>query len=151
MKPLTAVVVGVAVTVAALTGCSPTTAEARPQLRVSGAYVPQPPMGDMAAGYFTITNTGRAADKLTSVTSDIATDVSMHTTTAAGQMRQVPSFPVPAGGSLVFRTGANHLMLMGLKRKPMVGDIVTFVLHFATSAPITVRAPVRSATYQPGQ
>jgi periplasmic copper chaperone A len=62
-------------------------------------------------------------------------------------MRQAPSFPVPAGGSLVFRTGANHLMLMGLKRKPMVGDIVTFVLHFATSAPITVRVPVRSATY----
>ncbi|MEK8171653.1 hypothetical protein NKH77_26230 [Streptomyces sp. M19] len=29
-----------------------------PRLSVSGAYLPRPPMTDMAAGYLTVTNTG---------------------------------------------------------------------------------------------
>jgi copper(I)-binding protein len=133
---------------AALTGCS-SAAAAKPELKVSGAYLPQPPMADMAAGYFTITNTGNAADKLTGVASDIASDVSMHTTTASDQMESVKAFTIPAGGKLILSTGGNHLMLMGLKHKPMAGETVTFHLHFATSTTITVQAPVEPATYQP--
>ncbi len=136
----------------AVTGCSASataSAPAGPVLKVTGAYVPQPPLADMAAGYFTITNTGRAPDKLTSVTSDFASDIELNTTTAAGQMQAVTSLSIPAGGSLVLHTGGNHLMLMGLTRKPVVGDSVAFELHFATSAPITVKAPVEPMTYQP--
>ena len=49
-----AVLVLAAITVSA---CSSSTgAAAKPQLAVTGAYVPQPPLQDMAAGYFTITN-----------------------------------------------------------------------------------------------
>ncbi|GAA4240306.1 copper chaperone PCu(A)C [Actinomadura meridiana] len=122
-----------------------------PRLAVTGAYVPEPPMADMAAGYLTVVNTGRGADTLTAVTSDIATDVSLHTTTAKGAMSPVVAMTVPAHGRLVLRTGGNHLMLMGLKRKPRTGDTVTFVLRFTTSAPVTVRAPVRPAGYRPEQ
>ncbi|MDF3291926.1 copper chaperone PCu(A)C [Streptomyces silvisoli] len=140
--------------VTALTGCSASSVSAqassgRPELKVTGAYVPQPPMADMAAGYFTVTNTGSKADELTGVRSDIASMVSMHRTTASDQMQQVKEFTIPAHGSLVLRTGGNHLMLMGLKRKPTVGETVTFQLRFATSPSITVRVPVRPATYQP--
>ncbi|WP_207938582.1 copper chaperone PCu(A)C [Actinomadura darangshiensis] len=120
-----------------------------PRLAVTGAYVPEPPMADMAAGYFTVVNTGTGADRLTGVTSDIATDVSLHTTTANGAMSAVKAMAVPAHGRLVLRTGGHHLMLMGLRRKPKTGDTVTFTLRFATSSPITVRAPVRPATYRP--
>ncbi|MCQ4081064.1 copper chaperone PCu(A)C [Streptomyces sp. RB6PN25] len=138
----------------ALTGCSTSSSAASPaggspELKVTGAYVPQPPMADMAAGYFAITNSGTAPDRLTGVTSDIASDVSMHTTTASDQMKPVASFTIPAGGRLVLSTGGNHLMLMGLKHKPVAGQAVAFHLRFATSAPITVRAPVEPATYQP--
>jgi copper(I)-binding protein len=133
---------------AALTGCSPTP-DAKPVLKVSGAYLPQPPMADMAAGYFTITNTGKAADELTGVTSEFTSDVSVQTTTPAGQMQDAASLPIPAGGKLVLSTGGNHLMLMGLKEKPTVGEKVSFALHFAKSSPITVQVPVESATYQP--
>jgi periplasmic copper chaperone A len=133
---------------AALTGCSHTP-DAKPALKVSGAYLPQPPMADMAAGYFTITNTGKAADELTGVTSEFASDVSMQTTTPAGQMQDAASLPIPADGKLVLSTGGNHLMLMGLKEKPMVGEKLSFALHFAKSSPLTVQVPVEPATYQP--
>lgn len=125
--------------------------QSRPQLAVTGAYVPEPPMADMAAGYFTVVDTGRAPDRLTSVTSDIATSVTLHSTTPSGAMKQETALPVPAGGRLTLRTGGDHLMLTGLKRKPRVGDTVTLVLHFAASPPITVKAPVKPATSRPVQ
>ncbi len=142
----------------ALTGCSLASPASRaagsaaydePVLKVSGAYIPQPVSADMAAGYFTVTNTGRQSDKLTGVTSDIASMVTMHRTTAENQMESVKAFAIPAGGTLTLRTGGNHLMLMGLKKKPMAGGTVTLHLRFAASESITVRVPVKPTTYQP--
>jgi copper(I)-binding protein len=130
-------------TAVALTGCSGSPDE--PKLTVTGAYMPQPPMADMAAGYLTIVNSGGAADTLTGVTSDVAAEVTMHSTTDAGQMKAVTAFPIPAHGRLTFRVGANHLMLGGLKRLPQAGETVEFVLRFAKSAQIVVHAPVKPA------
>ncbi|URM96534.1 copper chaperone PCu(A)C [Actinomadura madurae] len=126
-------------------------AQGRPRLSVSGAYVPEPPLADLAAGYLTIANTGTKADRLTSVTSDIAAEVAMHRTTSDGAMKHEKELPVPAAGRLTLRVGGLHLMLMDLKRRPRTGDTVTFVLRFAASAPITVKAPVKPATYRPDQ
>ncbi|MEU5988818.1 copper chaperone PCu(A)C [Spirillospora sp. NPDC047418] len=120
-----------------------------PHLAVSGAYVKEPPMPDMAAGYFTIANTGGAADTLTGVTSDIAGHATVHTTKPNGAMAEAGPLAVPAGGRLVLQTGGYHVMLMELKRKPKTGETVTFTLRFATSSPITVQAPVRPASYRP--
>lgn len=120
-----------------------------PVLKVTGAYVRQPPTADMAAAYLVVTNTGRLPGRLIGVTSNIAKSVSMHRTTAAHKMVPVKSFTVPERSRLVLRTGGNHLMLMGLKKKPTAGDRVTLRLRFADSPPITVRAPVKPMTYQP--
>lgn len=139
----------VAVGATAVGGCSAQSSAARPELKVTGGYVPQPPLSDMAAGYFTVRNTGKAADKLTSVTSDAASDVTLMTTTSNGVMRGVTGLSIPAGGRLVLGVGHDHLMLMGLKGKPTVGQKVSFQLRFATSSPITVRVPVEPAAYQP--
>ncbi|MFF7984075.1 copper chaperone PCu(A)C [Streptomyces sp. NPDC007901] len=137
----------------ALTGCSSSSAAApaydTPVLKVTGAYVRQPPTSDMAAGYFTVTNTGRQPDRLTGVSSGDATSVTMHRTTAQNRMEPVTAFTIPAGGRLVLRTGGNHLMLMGFKKKPTVGETITLRLRFASSDSITVRAPVESTMYQP--
>jgi copper(I)-binding protein len=64
-------------------------------------------------------------------------------------MSGVGDLPIPAGGTLRLRVGGDHLMLMGLAHKPLAGQHASFVLHFARSAPITVRVPVEPATYQP--
>lgn len=103
----------------------------------------------MAAGYFTITSTGRQPDKLTGVTSDIADMVTMDRTTAQDEMELVTAFTIPAGGSLTLRTGGNRLMLMGLKKKPMAGETATFHLRFVESGSITAKVPTEPMTYQP--
>ncbi|WP_217711162.1 copper chaperone PCu(A)C [Actinomadura sp. NAK00032] len=138
---------------ATATACSSGAEEAPdgPRLAVSGAYVKEPPMSDMAAGYFTITNTGRDDDTLTGVTSDLAKHVTVHTTKPNGAMAEAGPLTVPAGGRLVLSTGGYHVMFIGLKRKPVTGETVAMTLRFATSSPVAVQAPVRPASYRPAQ
>ncbi len=131
----------------ALTGCSSGGDE--PELKVSGAYMPQPVM-DMAGGFLTIENTGDTADKLTSVTSPLSDDVTLHETKNQ-KMRQVPSFDIPAHGELKLARGGNHLMFMELKSKPKQGEKVSVELHFEKADPITVELPVEAATHNPQQ
>ncbi|WP_030666068.1 copper chaperone PCu(A)C [Streptomyces cellulosae] len=116
-------------------------------ITVSGAYMPQPVSDDMAAGYLTITNDSDTKDELTSVTSS-AGEVTMHET-VGGAMRELTEFPVPAHGQLVFKSGGNHLMFDKLKRKPKQGQSISVELHFASSEPVVVKMPVKSATYVP--
>lgn len=137
-----------------LTGCGSADGSAqtdaaskKPDLKVSGAYMPVPPTADMAAGYFTVTNSG-GADELTSVTSDLAADVTLHTTDG-GSMKEQKSFDVPAGGRLDFARGGNHVMFDKLSHRPKLGEKVSVELHFAESGTITVEVPVKAATYNP--
>ncbi len=117
------------------------------ELSVGSAYMPQPMSGDMAAGFLTVTNEGGADDELTEVTSDIGR-VTVHET-VDGAMQEVESLKIPAGGRLELRSGGDHLMFEQLKRKPKEGQTVSVELHFAHSAPVTVRMPVKPATYTP--
>jgi len=120
----------------------------RPDLSVGGAYIPRPAMADMAAGFLTVTNKGGGADKLTSITTPLARDVTLHTTKGT-QMKQVSSLDVPADGELRLSSGGDHLMLTKLAHKPKVGEKVEFTLHFATSDPIKIKVPVEPMTYRP--
>ncbi|MGW4593823.1 copper chaperone PCu(A)C [Streptomyces sp. NPDC004457] len=133
----------------ALTACSGSGSEpGRAELSVGSSYMPQPVSADMAAGFLTITNKGGAGDELTSVTSDVAGEVTMHST-VGGAMTQKSSFAIPAHGRLVFRSGGNHLMFERLKRAPKQGQTVAVKLTFSKSGPVTVEMPVKSATYNP--
>jgi copper(I)-binding protein len=111
--------------------------------------MPAPTMDDMAAGFLTVRNTGGTDDRLTSVTSDVAEKVELHETVDQ-QMKQVKSFPVPAGGELELRRGGNHLMFLDLTRKPAEGDDVKVTLRFAEHDPVTVTLPVEAAHHNPG-
>ncbi|BDM73378.1 hypothetical protein HEK616_68650 [Streptomyces nigrescens] len=119
-----------------------------PKLSVSGAYLPQPVTQDMAGAFFTVKNTGGTADKLTSVTSNFAKDITLHKT-SGGKMEQVDSLPIPANGELKLSRGGNHLMFMGLKYKPTKGDVITLQLQFAHAEPVRVSVPVKAVNYQP--
>ncbi|MDQ0787982.1 copper(I)-binding protein [Streptomyces sp. B3I7] len=136
----------------ALTSCggsddSGGSASAAPRLKVSGAYMPAPMSGDMATGFFTVTNSG-GEDTLTSISSDAAADVTLHET-KGGAMVEKESFPVPAHGRLAFASGGNHLMFEKLDRRPKEGEKVAVDLHFAVSGTVEVEIPVKSATYVP--
>ncbi|MBU3866813.1 copper chaperone PCu(A)C [Streptomyces sp. 4503] len=119
-----------------------------PKLSVTGAYVSQPPMTDMAAGYLTVRNAGGGADELTSVTTPLASEVTLHTTKGT-RMKQVSSLDVPADSRLELSSGGDHLMLTNLSHRPKVGEKVSFTLHFATSDPIEIKVPVEPTTYRP--
>lgn len=131
----------------ALTGCS--SDGDKPELKVSGAFMPQPVM-DMAGGFLTITNAGGAADKLTSVTSPLSDDVTIHETKDQ-KMVEVKSFDIPANGELKLERGGNHIMFMELKKKPKQGEKVSIELHFEKSDPIKVDVPVEAANHNPRQ
>ncbi|MEE1837414.1 copper chaperone PCu(A)C [Streptomyces sp. SP17KL33] len=152
MRPLTGPVLITAAALVALTGCGSSDSSSgdssAAELSVKAAYMPQPVTDSMAAGYLVIENAGGTADELTSVTSDLAQDVTVHKTTGQS-MREVAGLKVPADGELVLASGGNHLMFENLKRKPKEGETVSLRLNFTKSEAITVEMPVKSATYQP--
>ncbi|MEU6809597.1 copper chaperone PCu(A)C [Streptomyces sp. NPDC046831] len=144
-----AALLAVALAAGLLAGCGGSgSGDVNARLAVSSAYMPQPVSASMAAGFLTIVNDGGAKDELTSVTSDIAGDVTVHET-VGGAMREVQRLTVPAHGRLVLASGGNHLMFEDLKRRPRQGQTVAVELHFAASGPVTVEMPVKPATYTP--
>ncbi|MFF7735217.1 copper chaperone PCu(A)C [Streptomyces sp. NPDC007984] len=137
----------------ALAGCGGTDSDSgsgsgKAELSAGSAYMPRPVSDEMAAGFLTVTNKGGAADELTSVTSDIAGQVTVHET-VDGAMREVKSLKIPAGGRLELKSGGDHLMFEQLKSKPKEGQTVSVELRFAHSAPLKVEMPVKPPTYTP--
>ncbi|MGW3741316.1 copper chaperone PCu(A)C [Streptomyces sp. NPDC005146] len=128
-----------------LAGCS--SSGGKPELNVTGAFMPQP-VNDMAAGFLVVQNSGDSADRLTSVTSPLSDDVTIHRTTNQ-TMRMVTSFEVPAGGELDLERGGNHIMFMKLKQRPRQGEKVSVELHFEKADPIKVDLPVKETTHNP--
>lgn len=131
-----------------LAGCSSDSGSgAEPELKVTGAFMPQP-VSDMAAGFLVVQNSGGTGDRLTSVTSPLSDDVTIHETKNQ-KMREVSSFEVPANGELDLERGGNHIMFMKLKQKPKQGEKVSVELHFEKADPITVDLPVKETTHNP--
>ncbi|QNE76139.1 copper chaperone PCu(A)C [Streptomyces finlayi] len=127
-----------------LAGCS---SDSKPELKVTGAFMPQP-VSDMAAGFLVVKNSGEATDRLTSVTSPLSDNVTIHETRNR-TMRMVSSFEVPAGGELHLERGGKHIMFMKLKQRPKQGEKISLELRFEKAGPITVDVPVRETTYNP--
>lgn len=110
-----------------------------PRLTVSGAYVREPASPDVAAAYFSVRDSG-GADRLTAVRASTPGTVELHSSSGS-KMTELTAPRVPAGGRLDFQPGAYHVMLVGAGLlKP--GEHVELTLEFATSAPVTVDAPV---------
>ncbi|MEU6220558.1 copper chaperone PCu(A)C [Streptomyces sp. NPDC047022] len=143
---MTATAIGTALALAACGGQGGSSS-AEPRLKVTSSYMPAPVTNDMAAGFFTVTNSG-GADTLISVTSSLAGDITLHST-KNGEMEEEKSFAVPADGRLDFASGGNHVMFEKLTHKPKQGEKVTVRLHFAKSGTVTVEMPVKSPTYNP--
>jgi copper(I)-binding protein len=117
-------------------------ASARPPpsgaLRFSGAWISPPPNGARtAAGYITISNTGRVADRLMAIKTSRAADGEIHLSSREGgivRMREVTDgVPLPAGQTVALRPGGYHLMFRDPTRPFRVGDRIVVRLLFARS------------------
>ncbi len=109
-----------------------------------------PPNGlNTTAAYFTVTNKGTSADRLVSISCACAQSAMMHQTTHTngmiGMTEAADGFALPAGQTLVFRPGGNHVMLMGVTGALKEGDFVDLVLTFAKAGPVTLHMPVQDA------
>jgi hypothetical protein len=133
-----------------LAGCSqpaPGTGFRAGDLEVTGAFA-RASVGasDTTAAYLTISNRGQADDRLTGARSPAATAVELHTMEMSGgmmRMRAVESAAIPAGRSIAFEPGGDHLMIIGLKAPLKAGDTLELTLSFEHAGEIDVAAEVR--------
>ena len=136
----------------AISGCSSDsdsgtgTDAGEPTPVVSGAFMPEPVNTKMAGAFMIIKNDSKTADKLVGASSPLSDDLQIHETKDQ-KMQQVPAMDVPADGELKLERGGNHIMLMGLKSAPKVGDKVTVELRFEKAGPVKVEVDVKERTY----
>lgn len=110
-------------------------------LVISAARVLPPfPGRDTAAGYFEITNHGKTADTLVSVTSPISAAVEIHNhIEEAGvmKMRQVKGVDIGPGETVVFKPGSYHLMMFKAAL-PDDQKNVALTLNYKHAEPVTL-------------
>ncbi len=152
-----------------LAGCGSTSTKPAPSsttaITVENAWA-RPASGSAggmtSAAYFTLQHSGGEADALISVSTDVAgkaelhetvamdgntsgMDHSMHSSRGSGvmKMQAVQKVPVPAGGSVEFKPGGLHVMLMDLKRDLKNGDRFKLTLNFEKGGQQTVEVTVK--------
>jgi len=104
--------------------------------------------GRPGVAYFTIRNDGAAADELIGATTPIARKVMIHRTTMEdGVMKMAPvgAVTIPSHGTVVFKPGSYHVMLMGLTRPLAKGDTFPLTLSFRTAGTVDVTVVVGAA------
>lgn len=121
--------------------------------RLGGIEVVQPwsrpaAAGTNGAGFFTVTNKGKAADTLKAVETPAARKVEMHKTSMANgvmsMQRLDAGLALKPGESVTFAPGGYHLMLIGLSKATKAGDVIPATLVFASGARLKVEFPVGS-------
>ncbi|WP_232832065.1 copper chaperone PCu(A)C [Nocardiopsis sp. FIRDI 009] len=125
------------------------TAEAG-DLRISGAWMPEPANPEVGAVYLRVENGAEADDAITAVTADASDDADLYTTettdSGASMMRAVEEIPVPGGGATELMAGGYHVMVNDLPEPLAVGDEVVLTLTFASEHEVEVTAPVQPMT-----
>ncbi|MFV0260196.1 MAG: copper chaperone PCu(A)C [Acidimicrobiales bacterium] len=135
-----------------LTGCGSTDDPSAPAgaatgpLEVTDAWIrPTPPVGNLGAFYFTITNSGAETDRLVAVTSPRCEVVELHRTDVeAGTASMNPAGPddlvVDPGASLRFEPLSLHAMCLGLTEPVVDGETIPITLEFEIADPVSVAA-----------
>jgi copper(I)-binding protein len=134
----------VAVILALVTACT----APEGSLQVSGAWVrAAASVNGPTGGYFVVANAAGADDALVAASSPAAGMVEMHETTTSGGMtgmQPVARVVVPGGGTVEFKPGGYHLMLMRLSAPLQAGTKVELALTFERAGRVVVQADVRA-------
>lgn len=108
-----------------------------------------------AAGYLTVTNHGKAADRLLGGTSPLAQAVEPHTMSMSGGVMRMRlaggGFEIAPAATLTLAPGGNHLMLIGPRRPFKDGERVPVTLHFAHAGSAKVEFAVRAGVAAAGR
>ena len=104
-----------------------------------------PPGATVAAVYLTLDNSAGGADRLLSVSTDVAERPEVHATVHDGdvvRMRRTEPLDIGAGERIAFEPGGRHLMLMGLQAPLVQGSRIAITLEFEKAGRISVEADV---------
>ena len=102
--------------------------------------------GTNSAAYFVIMNDGDEPDALIGAKSEVANSTEMHETRIendVAQMVPVSRVEIPAHGSIEFKPGDYHVMLVGLTQDLKVGDTFKLTLQFEKSGEVTLEVPIQ--------
>lgn len=126
---------------------APAAAADGPTVRVKHVWVREAAPGvDVMAGYFVLENLTDSPLALTDVSSPEFASVMMHESVQTGtqeSMQEVAKIEIPAHGSVEFKPGGYHLMLMQPKKNLSAGDMVTLMLKFSDGSELAILANVR--------
>jgi copper(I)-binding protein len=120
------------------------------ELEISGvwtrAMLPGQPTG---GGYLTVSNKGKSADRLLSVSTPDAGRAEIHSMTMKDNvmvMRPVEDgLEIPAGGTVELKPGHFHLMFMDVKKPFRKGDTIPVTLDFEKTGKVEISMPVEAA------
>ena len=120
---------------------------AQVQIEITEGWVRGTPPGTtITAMYMNVENTGDQDDTLKSVSSDISKSAEIHQTSVddkgVAKMEMLESVLVPAEGSVNFKPGGMHIMLIDLEESLKSGDKVEIKLVFEKAGQVKVQAEV---------
>lgn len=103
----------------------------------------------VAAGYLVLKNTGTTADRLVSVTAEIAGKAEIHEMAVddKGVMTMRPlagGIEIPAGGEVELKPGGVHLMFMAITRGAAEGETLKGALTFEKAGTVAVEFDVQA-------
>jgi hypothetical protein len=104
--------------------------------------------GANGAVYLEIDNSGAAADRLVDVASPVAGMAHLHTTEMQGEMasmKAMDGLDIPAGGKVILKPQADHIMLMDLSQQLKQGGDFPLTLHFEKAGTVEVKAHIEAA------
>jgi len=104
------------------------------------------PGAAVGGGYATITNSGKAPDRLVSASSPVSARMELHEMAMENnvmKMREVKGMDLPAGGKLELKPGGYHLMFMELKQPLKEGSKVPVTLKFEKAGEVKVELDVQ--------
>jgi copper(I)-binding protein len=118
-----------------------------PDITVTGAWVRAIPGSDVAAAYFTASNTGTRPATIVGIRSPVAASAMIHETTLVGTqstMRPHERLSLAPGQTVHLTPGGMHVMLMNLTQVLNAGEQVQLVLLLEGGTSIAVTARVRA-------
>lgn len=112
-------------------------------IEVAQPWMRATPKGaDTAVGYFNITNSGTAADRLTGGSTPVASRIEIHAMTMANgvmNMRPLPAgLEIKPGETIELKPSSFHAMFVGLKQPLKQGDHVKGTLVFEKAGSLEV-------------
>lgn len=127
---------------------SPRGSAAAGPIQITDAYLPQPGSPDVAAVYFTVTDTSAETDTLLSAASAPSAQVTLMSETSSGNAESMSEITggllIPAHGSVALGPGGYHVMLTDPAVPLKQGGTVALTLTFRHAGKVVLDVPITS-------